>query len=155
MKHRHVGCPLSRDVGPTFERFVRIRRRCMDPLGTSRNEQTPLLVLNHCPYRPGEEANNLSSYSPSMVVSAPNDPDHHTPLTRYVSFVLAACVRLLPQPTNYFWLPTTCSTARRSTITSKAFPCCWPQLTDAVPLSLHCLRMSAANRRRQSSPIVL
>jgi hypothetical protein len=34
--------------------------------------------------------------------------------------------------------------ARRSTITSKDLPCCWPQLTNAVPLSLHCPLLTAA-----------
>jgi hypothetical protein len=77
-----------------------------------------------------------------MVVSAPNDPDHHTRLLRSGS--------MCPYPPSTYELPTTCSIARHSTITSKDLPCCWPRLTNS-----HCLRMSAANRRRRSSPIIL
>ena len=125
----------------------------MDPVGTSRNEQIPLLVLNHCPYRPGEEANNVSSYFPSMVVSAPNDHTTTPPLTRYGS--------------PSFWQHLSASSLNRRIIFGyqqhaalravQPLPAktCWPQLTDAVPLSLHCLRISAANRRCQSNPIVL
>jgi len=61
-----------------------------------------------------EEANNLS-----MAVSAPND---QTILIRYSS------VRLLPQSTHYFGYQHAKPRA------AQGLPCCWPQLTDAVPL---------------------
>jgi hypothetical protein len=121
----------------------------MDPLGTSRNEQTSLLVLNHSLYRPGE-ANHLSSYSPSTS-QRPRPPHAAHPLR--LTFVLAACVRLPPQSTNYIILATNNMQHRAPLNHYQQRPCCWPQLTDAVLLSLHCLRMSAANRCHQSSPI--
>ena len=86
---------------------------------------------------------------PQWLFRLPTTPT--TTLHSPVAIVLAACVRLLPQPMKFCCLPT-CSTARRSTTTGKDLPCYWPQLTDAVPLSLHCLRMSAANRRVSPAP---
>jgi hypothetical protein len=89
-----------------------------------------------------------------MVISAPNVPDH-TPLTRYGSpsfwqHVSASSLNLR----IIFGYQQYAALRAAQALPAKVF-LAWPQLTDAVPLSLHCLRMSAANRRRQSSPIVL